>query len=333
MAKNSREIGKDLYYMNNGQARKENIEDLMKRKKQKEREKRIKQNKIQKQENDFDIETEEVIKMTNKNRIKKDEERRKELTKKDRKRKRRNKRIKFILKIVLLLAVILGGVVFALTSPIFNIKDIQVLNNDQVNSETIISLSELSTEQNIFKFSSNKVIEKIKENPYIENVKIHRKFPNIIQIDIEERIPTYSIDYVGRYAIINNQGYVLEISDNNKELPIILNSKTAEGEISTNQRLNDEDLEKLEDVLKIMSLARENNLDTEVTNIDINDKNEYSIYLEKEKKKIHLGDSSNLSNKMLYVVAILEQEKDKEGDIFVNGDLNNKFQPYFREKV
>ena len=29
----------------------------------------------------------------------------------------------------------------------------------------------------------------------------------------------------------------------------------------------------------------------------------------------------------------IEKEKDKEGDIFVNGDLNNKFQPYFREKV
>ena len=31
--------------------------------------------------------------------------------------------------------------------------------------------------------------------------------------------------------------------------------------------------------------------------------------------------------------AIIEKEKGKEGDIFVNGDLNNKFQPYFREKV
>ena len=208
-----------------------------------------------------------------------------------------------------------------------------MLNNSLVNSETIISLSEIKTEQNIFKFSSGKAKEKIKENPYIENVKIHRKLPSTIQIEVEERVPTYSVDYVGKYAIINNQGYILEISEDNKGLPIILNSKTAEGEITTNQRLNDEDLEKLEDVLKIMSSAKENNLDTEVTNIDINDKNEYIIYLEQEKKTIHLGDSSNLSNKMLYIVAILEQEKDIEGDIFVNGDLNNKFQPYFREKV
>ena len=112
-----------------------------------------------------------------------------------------------------------------------------------------------------------------------------------------------------------------------------MNSTTAEQEVSPNQRLNDEDLEKLEDVLRIMSSAKENNLDTEVTNIDISNKNEYIIYLEQENKYVHLGDTSNLSNKMLYVVAILEQEKENAGDIFVNGDLNNKFQPYFRQKV
>ncbi len=330
----SKESDMNLYYMKNGQAQKEDIEDLVKKKKQKEREKRIKQNEMQReQNNDFDFETEEVIKMTNKNKLKKEEERRKQLNKQERKRKKRNKRIKLVLKIVLLIGVIAGGITFALTSPIFNIKDIQVLNNNQVSSDTIISLSELRTDQNIFKFSSNNVIQKIKENPYVESVEIHRKIPNTVQIEIEERIPTYSVDYMGKYAIINNQGYILEISEDNKGLPIILNSTTAEQEVSPNQRLNEEDLEKLEEVLRIMSSAKENNLDTEVTNIDISNKNEYIIYLEQEKKYVHLGDSSNLSNKMLYVVAILEQEKEKAGDIFVNGDLNNKFQPYFREKV
>ena len=62
-------------------------------------------------------------------------------------------------------------------------------------------------------------------------------------------------------------------------------------------------------------------------------KNDYTIYLEEKKKKIHIGNTSNLSNKMLYILAIMEQEDGKEGDIYVNGDLNNKFQPYFREKV
>ena len=162
MAKKSKEIGMDLYYMNNGQARKENIEDLMKKKKQKEREKRIKQNKMQRQNNDFDLDTETVINMTNKNKIKKEQEKRKELNKKEIKRRKRIKKIKCVLKIVILIAVIAGGTAFALISPIFNIKDIQVMNNSQVNSDTIVSLSGIKTGQNIFRFLKSKSIEKIK---------------------------------------------------------------------------------------------------------------------------------------------------------------------------
>ena len=82
-----------------------------------------------------------------------------------------------------------------------------------------------------------------------------------------------------------------------------------------------------------MNSMKESNLDSKVTTIDISDKNDYIIYMQSENKKIHLGDGSNLSNKMLYVIAIIEEEKDKKGEIFANGDLNDKFKVYFREEV
>lgn len=328
----SKESNMNLYYMNNGQAKQEEINDAMKRKKSKEREKRIRQKK-QEDEDKFDLETETVIKMTNKNKIQKEEQKRKKLTKEERKRKKRNKRIKFILKIILSLGIIIGGIVFAMTSPLFNIKSIEVINNNGVSSETIISLSGLKTEENIFKYKTTNVVKDIKENSYIENVKVKRKLPNTVQIEVEERKPRYSVDFMGKYVYINSQGYFLEISEDSKGLPIILGMVTSEEQIVPNNRLCNEDLEKLEDVIKIMDVAKENELDTKITSIDISNKNEYIIYLEEESKRVHIGDNSNLSNKMLYVVAIIEQEKDKAGDIYVNGDLNNKFQPYFREKV
>ena len=95
----------------------------------------------------------------------------------------------------------------------------------------------------------------------------------------------------------------------------------------------DEDLNRLEDTIQIMSVMKESGLNEEVTSIDISNKNEYIIYLADEKKKIYIGDTSNLSNKILYVQTIIEQEKNIEGDIFVNGDINNGFNPYFRDKV
>lgn len=281
----------------------------------------------------FEEDTETVIQMTNKNKIKKDEKKRRTLTKKERKRKKRIKRIKFFLKLILFVGLVSGTIIFALTSPIFNIKDIKVINNNQVQADTIISLSELKKEDNIFKFYGKNVVNKIKENAYIENVKIHRKLPNTIEIKVEERTPTFSVDYMGKYAYINTQGYILEIAETNNGMTIIQGATTKEEDIQPGNRLCNEDLSRLEETIKILDSANENKLEGKVTSIDISNKNEYSIYIESEKKKIHLGDSTNISNKMLYVLAIIEKEKGKEGDIFVNGDLNNKFQPYFREKV
>ena len=319
------------YYMK--QEDKDAAEDILKKKKQKEREKRITEKKKLENEEEFDFDTETVINMTNKNKLKKDEENRKKITRQEKKRKKRIKKIKFFLKIFLLIGIIAGGITFALTSPIFNIKDISVENNVTIPSDTIISLSGLKTGENIFKFYKANIIEQIKENPYVENVEIHRKFPSTVQINITERVATYSIEYMGKYAYINSQGYILEISEDSKGMPIIQGVTTNEDDIKPGNRLNNEDLKRLEQVIRIMDASKGAGLDTQVTSIDISDENEYSIYLNEEKKRVYLGDGSNLSNKMLYVQAIVEQEKGKEGDIFVDGDLNNKFNPYFREKV
>lgn len=330
MPKKPKEENINLYRFNNGQD--PNIENLMERKK--EREKRIKErNNIQKEENEFDFDTETVIGMTNKNNKKKQDEMKKEFAKKQRKRDKRLKRIKFFLKLILLIGVISGIIAFATCSPIFNIQNIEVTNNKQLSPETIISLSELSVGQNIFKFWKNDVENKIKSNAYIESVELKRAFPNKLQINIQEREPKFSVPVLGEYAYINTQGYILEITQNQLNLPIITGISTKEEEIKPGNRLNNKDLTELEIILKIISAMKENQLDKEVTSIDISNKNDYIIYMQNEKKKIHLGDGSNLSNKMLYVIAIINEEKGKEGEIFANGDLNQKFKVYFREKV
>ena len=133
--------------------------------------------------------------------------------------------------------------------------------------------------ENIFKFYSNNIEDKIKENPYIEDVKVHRKIPNTIEIDVKERVAEYSVDYMEKYAYINTQGYILEIAEDNKKMPIIQGISTSEEEVIPGKRLNNDDLNKLEDVIKILDSANENGLDGKVTSIDISNKNEYSICL------------------------------------------------------
>ena len=234
---------------------------------------------------------------------------------------------------ITLFLLIIGGFVFALVSPIFNIKEIQVSNNNQIATETIISLSQLQLGQNLFRFNKNKIEKEIKTNPYIESVTIKRKIPSKIEISVKERNRNYNVEFLNGYAYINNQGYILEISDQKLDLPTIQGISTDAEQIVEGNRLNTEDLEKIETVIQIMNICKNYELDQKVSAIDITNKNNYIIYMNEEKKIINLGDESNLSTKMLYVPTILKENEGKEGTIYVNGDINNNFKPRFKEKV
>lgn len=98
------------------------------------------------------------------------------------------------------------------------------------------------------------------------------------------------------------------------------------------KRLKTEDLEKLNQVTKIMEAAKNIQIQNWITEINIENKEDCILYLESKNKKIYLGDTSNLTNKMLYIQRILENEEGKSGLAFVNGDISSGFKPYFREE-
>lgn len=328
MTKNHKKQFDNLYDFSNNMAYNKKIN----KKKSKDRQKRLKQRKkLQKEQ--FDFETETVIGMTNRNNKLNKKKTKKKLTGKQAKIMRRKKKIKRIIKWTTLLLLIVGGIIFALVSPIFNINEIQVINNNQISTGTIISLSQLQIGQNIFKFKSSQVRKDIKSNPYVESIKVQRKFPNKIEIIIEERQKNYNVEFLNGYAYINNQGYILEISEQKLDLPVIQGVSTEQNQMVAGNRLNAQDLVKIETVIQIMNICKNYELEGKVSSINIEDKENYILYLEEEKKTINLGDESNLSNKMLYVSTILKENEGKEGTIYVNGDINNNFKPRFREKV
>ena len=156
-------------------------------------------------EEKFDFDTETVIGMTNKNNQAKRKEIQKQFDKQERIKQKRKRKIKRFLKWTSIICIISGGTAFALVSPIFNIKEINVTGNNIVSSETIVSISELSKEQNIFKFFNKKVVENVKTNPYVETAKVKRKLPNKVEIQVEERERTFNIEFMNGYAYIKTR--------------------------------------------------------------------------------------------------------------------------------
>lgn len=249
---------------------------------------------------------------------------------KEKKKKKRRKIFKTI-KILMIIFIVLGGIAYFLLSPIFNITEINVNGNEKISGEEILSLSQLKKDENIFKMNKQEIRDKIKQNAYIDTVEIKRALPDTVIISVTERIPTYQINVSNMYMLINNQGYMLEMTEMDESMPVIVGISTSEEDIKVGNRLCVEDLEKLGDVLKIVESAKSNNLNNLINKVDITSKDDYIIEMKDEKKTVHIGDTTNLALKMLYISDIISKEKD-EGEIFVNTDLENKG-AIFRKKV
>lgn len=248
-------------------------------------------------------------------------------------RLKKMRKIKNIIKWTILIGIIIGILAFLCTSGLFDICKIEIKGNAQVAQEEILELSKIKMGDNIFLCNKIQTQSNLETHPYIQETKITRKLPDKIQIEITEKQKAYQIQVEGGYAYIDNQGYVLEISSIKIDKPLLQGSVTTIENIIPGNRLNQDDLERLNDVLKIIKNSQEIQIQDKITTINMENKNNYILTLQDLKKVIYLGDTSNLANKMLYIKAIIEREVEKEGKIFVNGEFNEGFEPYFREEI
>lgn len=255
----------------------------------------------------------------------------KNIKKKKYKKKKKNKKASVISKIFLLLFIIIGILIFAFVSPLFNIEEIEIIGNEKIEASTIESLSGVIKGKNIFQVSKKQIINGVKENPYINNVNVKRNLPGTLEIDVEERIIAYQVKVINSYVYIDYKGYILEVSSQKEKVPLVEGFTTEQDTLLNGKRLLNDDIEKLRVILRIMENAKTSEIDDLISKILIKN-NEYILELGKENKIVYLGDATDLTNRMTYIKIILENEKKKTGRVFVNGDINNGFKPYFREE-
>ena len=259
-------------------------------------------------------------------RSKKKENSNKSKQTKKKKNLKKRKKIAVTLTFIIMLLIIVGLILF---SDLFSIKQIIVINNFKISTQEIIESSKLVVGNNMFKTFNTTIKSEIKTNPYIEEVQVTKKLNGDVIIDVKERNSTYMLQNGSNYVYINNQGYILEITENPIELPMIKGCENQE--LIPGNRLNIKDLKKLSTVIQIMEAAKSNGINNIIEAIDISDENNFILEIPSEGKKVQFGDETNINVKILWIVDLLTREKGIEGEIIVNVPDIKKV--YFREKV
>lgn len=279
------------------------------------------------------IDDEFIINMTQKQKQQQERILRERAIKREEK-KRKRRRIKLAMTATFVGTIVLIVMCsFGLTSPNFNINTIKVVSNEKILYEEIVQISEIEIGTNIFRMSTSTIEENVKKNAYIENVKVEKKYPETIQITVQERTPAYIAKMEDVYIYLDENGYLLEENNSNELGFMVLEGIEFEDTYQLGEKIDTKYLEAIHFFKNVLNIAEQEGLEKEVTSINIGDNENYYINMDGIETQIYFGNSSNVNTKMMYIVSILKANEGTPGIVFVNGDFDKGFKAYFRKSV
>ena len=129
-----------------------------------------------------------------------------------RNRRRRRGRLSFLLKLFAV-AVTVAAILAAVTL-FFRMDYIVISGNSRYSEQEVLAASELETGGNLYLINKFDVKERLfAQLPYVEEVKINRKLPDTLLIELRECEAVAGIESGGMIWLVNEDGKLLEQTD------------------------------------------------------------------------------------------------------------------------
>lgn len=236
---------------------------------------------------------------------------------------------KFLLHLVTVVAVVLALV--SGISIFFKVKNISVSGADKYTAWQVREASGIEDGENLLAFSKAKASAKIEaELPYVESVQIGIKLPDTVNIRITEIAVVYSItDQNGNWWLITSDGEVVEQVDlataqeHTRILGVSLSmpqpnqmATAYEPPVSETSAVEGvttpvvvKASEKLNAALNIVDQLEANSVFGEMASVDVSNIGSIELWYG-EQYQIKLGDTTQLSYKISYLIQAISQLQD-----------------------
>ena len=223
------------------------------------------------------------------------------------------------------------GITLSLTI-FFKITDINVTGSNVYSAEEIVQRSTLEIGENLFLIDTKECITELTESlPYVYEVKITRKLPSTINIEITDATPFLAIKNKDKtYILTDDRLKVLEASAPKKPKGVITMTKTSISTANPGYLLGFENEDADECIRSLVAAIKEVNM-TEATSISCVDKNNnYIVY--DNRITFKLGSCSNLESKINRGLAVCDELNDHNDSIKGTINLSVEKQSYFSEE-
>jgi cell division protein FtsQ len=220
--------------------------------------------------------------------------------------KRKKKAIQFKKTMVLLIVMVSILITLALTLPTFNLSEVLVSGLINLSEESIKTTAKLELGTNIFKVKTKKLEEELTKNPYILKVRINRRYPNKIFVDIEERKIAFYTEISGGFYVIDDKGVVLEKKDSIEGIEALRLEGIDETNLKIGEQIKNIDEDKVQGVCNIYNFLKEKDLFEKFTisKLEINDFVDLRLYV--NNFYIKLGTIDKINSKIAKGFSIVE---------------------------
>ena len=174
------------------------------------------------------------------------------------KKKKKRRRKHYFLRFCIFCALVFGLYYF-LNSDFFAVRKFEVTGNQYYTPAQIIEMSGLQSGVNMFfETKTRPARNALLEDPYIRLAEIKRKPKDTIQIVIEERREYAAVPYGEQFVLIDREGTVLRVADEEPALHILGNMTITE--MTPGKALQVEQAYLLTDTLSLLNLVEENDI-------------------------------------------------------------------------
>lgn len=111
------------------------------------------------------------------------------------------------------LLVIFAMVLFVLYEFVFVIRNVEVNGTSTITPEEIVRTADLDFGKSIFGGGDEKIRQRINALGEIELVRISRRLPSTIVLDVNTRIPAAMAVFQNKIVVMDKNGYVIRITD------------------------------------------------------------------------------------------------------------------------
>ena len=222
--------------------------------------------------------------------------------------KRKKKSTFKFLFIIFVLTLVIISIYLLLKHQKFNIIGYNLEGTEKYTANQITEKVGIKVGENIFLQILSCDKEKIKEFPYIEKVNFDLHLPNVLSINVVERIPKYFAydKEKNTFFKLDANGYILEESNINvkNDNELLLYGVTFDDEVVLGEKINEIDMSKIIVFLEIKDEFEKSKINRNITKVNF--ENSLTTLTLNDKLNVVFPNNDNLTYKMALLGEILK---------------------------